>query len=497
MDKARKLRLAFEELGPTFIKLGQMLSQRPDLLPHAYIMELEKLQDTVAPVSFEEMRKTFESECICIGLEQNPYCYHCRDILSIYDEFDVNPIASASLAQVYRAKINGEKVAIKVLRPKVIDLINLDLMIIYDLRKLLTKLFGFSKDFNFDEFIEEFRAMLKREIDYRLEALNAEKFRENFAGIEDVKVPKIYWKLSREKVLVMEYIEGRKIAEAMLDPSLNRKLIAEKIARNFLKQIYIDGFFHADPHPGNVWLVGKDKIAYLDFGAFGKIDTKLKEKIQLLFWAMYKRDVELAAEYFLSLGEYERVDIQKLKWDLDNIITKYHIKEAPQSRQSDSFVHLAREYDIKLPRIFSLFERALILTETMCLELDPDFHIMKLAAPLIEEIKQEKTSFANVKKEIEAQLPVYYSLLRDLPVQLLNILKKSSEAGIPVYMKGELFDVGKIPTQEILLSYLAIIALIAASAYLITLNISELVTHISFVIFGLGIALIIFRVLRR
>lgn len=151
MQRARKLRLAFEELGPTFIKLGQMLSQRPDLVPHAYIVELEKLQDTVAPLSFDEMRRSFESECICTGLGHNPYCYHCRDILSIYEEFDLNPIASASLAQVYRAKIDGEKVAIKVLRPNVIDLINLDLMIIYDLRRLLTKLFGFSRDFNFDE----------------------------------------------------------------------------------------------------------------------------------------------------------------------------------------------------------------------------------------------------------------------------------------------------------------------------------------------------------
>lgn len=343
---------------------------------------------------------------------------------------------------------------------------------------------------------EEFRIMLKREVDYRQEALNAEKFRENFAGIEDVKIPKIYWKLSREKVLVMEYIEGRKIAEAMLDSSLNRKLIAEKIARNFLKQIYIDGFFHADPHPGNVWLV-EEKIAYLDFGAFGKIDTKLKEKIQMLFWAMYKRDAEQAAEYFLSLGEYKEVDIQKLKWDLDSIITKYHIKDAPQTRQSDSFVNLAKEHNIKLPRIFSLFERALTLTETMCLELDPDFHIMKLAAPLMEEIKQEKTSYENIKKEIEVQLPAYYKLLKDLPVQLSNILRKGSEEGIPIYMKGEVFDVGRIPTQEILLSYLAIIGLIATSAYLISLNISELVTHISFVIFGLGIALIMFRVLRR
>ncbi|MEM2990785.1 MAG: AarF/UbiB family protein, partial [Halobacteria archaeon] len=366
MQKARKLRLALEELGPTFIKLGQMLSQRPDLVPHAYIMELEKLQDTVAPISFEEMRKTFESECICTKFgEHNPYCYHCNDILSIYEEFDVNPIASASLAQVYRAKINGEKVAIKALRPNVIDLINLDLMIIYDLRKLLIKILGFNKDFNFDEFIDEFRMMLKREIDYRQEAINAEKFRENFKGREDVKIPKIYWKLSREKILVMEYIEGKKIAEAMQELApLDRKLIAEEIASNFLKQIYIDGYFHADPHPGNVWLVAKDKIAYLDFGAFGKIDTKLKENMQLLFWAMYKRDVDLATKYFLLLAEYNKaIDIQKLKWDLDSIITKYHIKDAPQTRQSDSFVNLAREHNIKLPRVFSLFERALILTE--------------------------------------------------------------------------------------------------------------------------------------
>lgn len=498
IEKARKLRMAFEELGPTFIKLGQMLSQRPDLVPHAFMMELEKLQDTVTPVSFEEMRKTFEGECICPKFEDHDrFCYHCNDILSIFEEFDQTPIASASLAQVYRAKFRGEKVAIKALRPNVIDLINLDLMIIYDMRGLMTRLLGFSRDFNFEEFIDEFRMMLMREIDYRQEAINAEKFRENFAGIEDVKIPKIYWKPSREKVLVMEYIEGKKIADAMRDPGLDRKAIAEKIARNSLKQFYLDGFFHADPHPGNVWIVEKDKIAYLDFGAFGKIDEKLRENIQLLFWAMYKRDVELATKYFLMLGEYKAVDIQKLKWDLDDIITRYHIRDAPQTRQSDSFVNLAKEHSIKLPRIFSLFERALILTESMCLELDPDFHIMELAAPLMEEIREEKTSLSNIKREIEAQLPVYYDFLKDLPAQLSTILKKGTEEGIPVHMKGELFDVGRIPSQEIMLSYLAIIAMILASAYLISQNISELVNHISFVIFGLGIALMIFRVLRR
>lgn len=499
IDKARRLRLAFEELGPTFIKLWQMLSQRPDIMQPAYIMELEKLHDTVAPVSFNEMRKTFESECICTPRvkEHNPDCYHCNDILSVYEEFDQNPIASASLGQVYRAKYKGEKVAIKVLRPNVIDVINVDLAILYDLRGMLTKLFGFSKDFNFEEFIDEFRMMLMREIDYRQEALNAEKFRENFEDNEDVKIPKIYWKLSREQVLVMEYIDGKKISEAMLDPGLDRMAIAEKIAKNFLKQIYMDGFFHADPHPGNVWLVGKNKIAYLDFGAFGKIDKEVRENIQLLFWAMQRRDPELAAKYFLAIAEYKSIDIQKLKWDLDDIITKYHITDAPQTRQSDSFVDLAKKHNIKLPRIFSLFERALILTESMCLELYPDFNIMKLAEPLMKEIREEKTSFSNIKNEIEEQLPVYYSLFKDLPAQLSAILKKGSEEGIPVQIKGDIFDARKIPGQELALSYLAIFALISISTYLIILNISELVNHVSFVIFGVGIALIIFRILRR
>lgn len=447
MDKGSRVRLAFEELGPTFIKLGQMLSQRPDLVPRAYTMELEKLQDTVKPVSFEEMRRTFEGECICacanIG-EHDPCCYHCNDILSIYEEFDTTPIASASLAQVYKAKYRGEAVAIKALRPDVIDLINLDLRIIYDMRWLLTKLFGFSKDFNFEEFLDEFRTMLMREINYRQEAINAEKFRENFTGVEDVKSPKIYWNLSREKVLVMEFIKGKKISEAIKDPELDRKAFAEKIARNFLKQLYIDGFFHADPHPGNVWVVENQKIAYLDFGAFGKIDKELKENILLLFWAMYSlRDAEIATKYFLLMSEYSSVDVQKLKWDMDNIITRYHIKGAPQVRQSDSFVNLAKEYHIKVPRIFSLIERALILTESISLQLDPDFNITTLADELIERIRRGKTSVSNIRSEIEAQLPGYYSLLKELPVQLSNILRKAGGEGIPVQMKGELFDVKK------------------------------------------------------
>ena len=204
-NNAARLRKAFEELGPTFIKLGQTLSNRPDLLPRPYIMELDKLHDDVRSLSFDEMRPSFERECICdtVPEEHSHFCYHCNDILELYDEFDIEPIASASIGQVYRAVLNGREVAVKIARPDVIDTINLDLMVLNDVKRILLGILGFSKDFDIDGFLEDFKNMLSKELDYKAEVLNIERFSENFKDNKDVKIPEVFWDYTRDSVLVM------------------------------------------------------------------------------------------------------------------------------------------------------------------------------------------------------------------------------------------------------------------------------------------------------
>ncbi len=216
-SNAAKLRLAFEELGPTFIKLGQTLSKRSDLLPPTYVQELEKLQDKVKPLDFEKMRESFETECICEisegEHEHNPACYHCNDILDIFDDFDTKPIASASIGQVYKGSLKGKKVAIKIARPNLIDTINLDLAIIGDMKPILVKIIGMGENFNFNAFLYEFREMLHRELDYMFEAINMKRLKENFKDVRDVIIPDSYMDYCRESILVMDYVEGTQIKD--------------------------------------------------------------------------------------------------------------------------------------------------------------------------------------------------------------------------------------------------------------------------------------------
>ena len=271
---AERLRLAFEELGPTYIKLGQTLNKRPDLIPHSYINELGKLQDNVQALELIEMRESFETECFCDlaggGQEHSPTCYHCNDILEMFDEFDVIPIASASIGQVYKAVLDGKDVAVKIARPNLRDIVDVDLGIIHDLKPLLVRMLGVGKNVDLDVFLQEFEDMLHRELDYMIEAMNIKRFRENFKDVENVLIPDVYLDYTREGILVMDFVEGTQVKDLVdVDPETKSKYV-NLISSSYLKQVYIDGFYHADPHGGNI-VVNGDTITFIDFGAVGKI----------------------------------------------------------------------------------------------------------------------------------------------------------------------------------------------------------------------------------
>lgn len=420
-NNAGKLKKAFEELGPTFIKLGQTLSNRPDLLPGAYIMELDKLHDDVEVLPFDSMRRSFESNCICdtVPEEHSPFCYHCNDILDLYDEFDTEPIASASIGQVYRAVLDGREVAVKIARPDVIDIINLDLMILKDLKRVLFGLFGFGKDFDVDGFLDDFKDMLTKELDYKSEALNIERFRENFKDNNDVKIPDVFWDYTRDTVLVMEFIHGTQIQDVHdIDGNTRTKLV-KLISESYLKQIYLDGFFHADPHGGNIIALKDNSIALLDFGAVGVLDSELQWNLFNLFYGVYKRDVDIAAEYFFRIGSVKdkNIDMNSFKEDMDKLISQQHFSKAGE-KQSDNYVMLAVKYNVSMPRIFSRLERALFLIEDVCMKLDPGFNIMDEAEALVGKSMHARFSPDMVAKNIQKDATNYYMMFRSLPARV-------------------------------------------------------------------------------
>lgn len=423
---AVKVRLAFEELGPTFIKLGQTLSKRSDLLPPVYIRELEKLQSEVKPLDFEKMRESFETECTCRTSKgehgHNPICYHCNDILDIFDDFDTNPFASASIGQVYKGILKGKKVAVKIARPNVTDTINLDLAIIHDMKPVLVKIIGLGENFNFDAFLYEFREMLHRELDYRFEAINMKRMRENFKDVKDVIIPDSYMEYCRENILVMDYIEGTQIKDLVNIGQETKSRYAQLIGSSYLKQVYLDGFYHADPNSGNI-IAQQRSIAFIDFGEVGIIHGELKRNMLNFFYAIYKKKVDMATDSFLKICNLsaEDVDIHKFKRDMDDLIADQHYGSS--GRKSDRYAVLALKYDMSLPAEFSTLERAILLNEGVCLKLDPDYNIMNEAKTFMYKAIKERYSPGKVIEDFQFEADEYANTLKNIPIGIDDVIK--------------------------------------------------------------------------
>jgi len=415
-----KLRMAFEELGPTFIKLGQAMGKRPDIVPIEYGKELEKLQEMVQPYDFERMQPAL-SMGLCTGSKETGIYSNFTDI---FDQFNKEPIASASIAQVYEAVLNGENVVVKIARPGMMDVINLDLDILYDLKFIFVKLLRIKTQIDIDGFLEEFKIMLNRELDYRNEALNMERFRENFKNVKHVQIPKVYWELTSNNILVMEHIYGVPLRDFRTFSLDKRKKIAKLISSSFLRMVYIDGYFHADPHPGNIFVM-KDGggIAYLDFGAVGKLDSEIKKEMYSIFYGVYIKNVDLAARSFLKLARKspDDIDIHAFKWDVDELVTRQHYGKG--ERHSDDFIKLALKYDLSLPRTFSLLERALVLIESNSLDLDPEYNIMSDVRTLSKEIARSKYSPARLVEDFQMEWDNFYDLMKNVPTGINDIFE--------------------------------------------------------------------------
>jgi len=405
-ETAVKLREAFEELGPTFIKMGQTMSKRPDLVPPTYVAEMMNLQDKVKPLSFEEMSDSLDLACVC---EYDPPELRkkkksredleaagkrkCQAFIEIFDEFDTTPIASGSIAQVYKGVLDGEHVAVKILRPNLIDIINTDLSIIDDFKPIVKKVLGIGKNFDIDAFLEEIRDMLTREVDLRIEAMNMRRFGDNFKNEKKVSVPKIYPDYCSANVLTMEFIEGAQIKDVIdMDiPGSKKSEYTRIITRSYLKQVYIDGFYHADPHGGNMLVREDGSIAFIDFGAVGSIDDELKKNMLEFYYAVNNRDVEGATDGFLKIGKAKARDVdRRLKKDMDDLIASQNY--GLEGRQSDNYAKLGMKYDIKLPGEFSTLQRAILLIEGVCLELDPRYKIQTIAIPVLTDAYKKLSS---------------------------------------------------------------------------------------------------------
>jgi ubiquinone biosynthesis protein len=377
MTNPRRLRRALEDLGPTFIKFGQILSTRSDIMPPRYLEELSFLQDEVPPVPWDQARQVVETE---LG----------APVEDLFAQVDPVPIASASLAQVHVARlVGGEEVVVKIQRPNIEKTVNLDLDIIYDLARTAQQRISLASRFEVADLAEEFASALRTELDFRREAWNADRLRKNFADEPHLYVPKIYWDYSTRRLLVMERIKGIKIdnLDGLKAAGYDRQRLSAHAANFALKEILIDGFFHADPHPGNMLILPGEVIGVLDFGTVGRLDDQDRANLTRLFIAGVQLDVDGIVDQLQRMGVADyRVDRVGLQRDLKRILTRYYglpIYEINAQEIAKAVQPIMYEYKLNIPTNYYLLMKTVIMMQGVGLKLDPDFDIIEAAQPYI------------------------------------------------------------------------------------------------------------------
>jgi len=418
LSAAERMRLALEELGPTFVKLGQLLSTRPDVIPHSFVREFEKLQDDVPSFPFADVTTQLVHE---LG----------GPVESFFAEIDPEPLAAASIAQVHRARlITGEDVVIKVRRPGIVQTVESDISALLSLARLAERHIPGSEIYDPVGLVREFARTIRREMDFSREGHTIEKFRENFAGTPWMSFPTVYWAQSARGVLTMSYVDGIKVTDQeRLDlQGLDRRLIARRGADAFLEMVLDHGFFHGDLHPGNVLILPDNVICLLDYGIVGRLDADLKSFLTDTLNAIVNRDMDEMVSLLLFAGDIsDSLDIQALKRDLSNFIDGYYeipLKEIEIGRMLMEFIEIITLYSIRIQPDLMLLVKSLILIESMGRSLNPAFNMVEHLRPYVEKELRRKYSPRNVSRDFGKMLMSYRDLARNLPRDLREFINR-------------------------------------------------------------------------
>lgn len=431
---AHNLRRSLVELGPTFIKLGQVLSTRADLLPPAYIEQLELLQDKVPALPYEQIEKQLQQQ---IG-----------DPAQIFAEFDRQPLAAASLGQVHRARLlSGEKVIVKVQRPDIENKVEDDLQIIANLARLVERKSADARRLGLVAMIEDYAKMFLRELDYAREARNTERIYQDFIDDERVTIPRVFWEYTTGKILTEEYIEGVKLND--IAEIKRRGWDVRKISRlgteSFLTQIIMHGFFQADPHPGNILIIDENKIAFIDFGETGTLSNQRLVSIGELLIGISQQDMDKAMATLQDMGLFAEMagsldDFQEDFEDLVKSVTSVGLGRIDLNRLRKELMGLSYRYQLKLPAYLTSLFKALITIEGVGKKLDPGYDFMETARPLAERAYLERIKPENIKLLLRRK---YYRDIRplgSLPGNFNFLVKNAAEGNFNMKLQMELSD---------------------------------------------------------
>ncbi|MCW8858227.1 MAG: AarF/UbiB family protein [Deltaproteobacteria bacterium] len=421
LTQAARFRLALEELGPTFIKLGQLLSTRPDILPADVVAELSKLQDRIPPVPSEQIMAQI-------------HCELGYPVEELFQSFEQTPLATASIAQVHRGTLkSGEQIVCKVRRPDIETVIETDLDIMMGLAYLIERHLPGGDIYDPVGVVKEFRRTIQRELDFSREGRTIDRFSVNFAEDETVRIPQVYWDLTGRTVLTLEYLSGIKISHVreLEDAGYDLKTIAQNGADNFLKQVFVHGLFHADPHPGNIHVLPDNVICIFDFGMVGRLDDDLKLQLTELLLSVLRRDVDHIISQLLYSGDLlDDSNLKSLKRDLTEFIDDYYdilLQDLKVGKLLIDFVEILTEYQIKFPSNLMLLSRALLAMEGLGKQLNPDFNMVEQLKPFTEKIVKDRYSPGTIAKEATRTLQSYQALGKSLPRDIKEFINRINQ----------------------------------------------------------------------
>ena len=478
-----RIRLALQELGTTFIKLGQMLSTRPDLVGDEIAAELTKLQDDVPPVDVEIIRSTIKTE---LG----------NSVEDLFSEFEDESLGSASIGQVHKAILkNGDKLAIKVQKPGVEEIIHKDITIMRFLAKRIHDYMPQFRIYNLPRIVDEFERSILKEIDYNQEAINIIRFDNNFKENEAIYVPKVYKEYSTEKVLTMEFIEGKKVSDVIDSNEVyDKPLIAKREINSFFKQVLIDGFFHADPHPANVYILDDNVVCFIDYGMMGILDQELREDFADLVIHYLENNVKGVMNQLVYMGIInENIDMKAFKNDLTGVMYRFYGVELNEMHGGlNGLISLMRKYNVQIPGEISLLIRGVTLVEDTGERLDPNFNPVEEFKPMARSVMRKKISPSRTIDFIKDNIFEVEHLMKILPQGLSKILYRFEEGKINIEVEHK----GLERISNKLSTALILAALLIGSAIIMQTDKGVFLGIIGFIIsmvLGIGMVLSILK----
>ena len=433
-NQRERIRMALEELGPTFIKFGQILADRPDIVPEALREELKKLQDEAHPLPDAEAIKAIESE---LG----------RPIHEMFKEFDKKRLASASMAQTYRAVLlNGEEVCVKIQRPGIDKKIELDLNLMNFFASRMQKNNPEMEAINISGVVREFGNTIKKELNFKHEAANLVRFYHNFSGDPDIFVPQVYNQYTSQKILVEGYVQGIKVSdlESLLNSGYDLELLARKAVRLVFDQIFTHGFFHADPHPGNVFVLENHVLSFIDFGMMGSLRPEHLDFLGKYVLGYLERDAHNMTEALLLVsGKRHFARRKELEFQIGELLAHYKylsIEEMDFGKVMNESVDILVQYGLRIPSSIYLLVKALMGIERVAVELNPNIDFAHEMQPYAMALMARRFDPKRIASEVFESLKEYYKLLKEFPSDLNEIIYKIKEGKFKTQIEVKGFE---------------------------------------------------------